>query len=72
MSLQDDAKIPPYSPDLSPCDFHIFGDLKKNVRAHRFASTETCYTGQRTGSVGSLQTFSRMRWIVLSYNGISV
>ena len=22
----------PYSPDLSPCDVHIFGDLKKDIR----------------------------------------
>ena len=23
---------PPYSSDLSPCDFHISGDLKKDIR----------------------------------------
>ena len=23
---------PPYNPDLSPCDFYIFGDLKKSIR----------------------------------------
>ena len=22
---------PPYSPDLSPCDFHVFGNLKKDI-----------------------------------------
>jgi histone-lysine N-methyltransferase SETMAR len=27
----------PYSPDLFPCDFHIFGDLKKDIRGHGFA-----------------------------------
>ena len=31
---------PPYSPDLSPCDFHIFGDLKKDIRGSRFHSDE--------------------------------
>ena len=31
---------PPYSPDLSPCDYHIFGDLKKNIRGRRFHSDE--------------------------------
>ena len=31
---------PPYSPDLSPCDFHTFGDLKKNIRGRRFHSDE--------------------------------
>ena len=29
---------PPYSQDLSPCDFHIFGDLKEGIRGRRFHS----------------------------------
>ena len=28
---------PPYSPDLSPCDFHIFGNLKKDIHGRRFS-----------------------------------
>ena len=31
---------PPYSPDLDPCDFHIFGDLKKDIRGRQFHSEE--------------------------------
>ena len=31
---------PPYSGHLSPCDFHIFGDLKKDIRGRRFHSDE--------------------------------
>ena len=31
---------PPYIPDLSPCDFHIFGDLKKDIRGRLFHSDE--------------------------------
>jgi histone-lysine N-methyltransferase SETMAR len=27
---------PPYSPDLSLCDFHIFGDLKRDIHGHQF------------------------------------
>ena len=27
---------PPYSPDLSPCDFYVFGDLKKDIRGRWF------------------------------------
>ena len=27
---------PSYSPDLSPCDFHTFGDLKKDISGCRF------------------------------------
>ncbi|GBM71713.1 Histone-lysine N-methyltransferase SETMAR [Araneus ventricosus] len=29
---------PPYSPDLSPCDFHIFGPLKRAFQGTRFHS----------------------------------
>jgi transposase len=31
---------PPYSPDFSSCDFHIIGDLKRDIRGHQFASDE--------------------------------
>ena len=31
---------PPYSPDLSPSDYHIFGPLKEALRGRRFASDE--------------------------------
>ena len=31
---------PPYSPDLSPCDFHSFGDLKKDIHGCQFHSDE--------------------------------
>lgn len=31
---------PPYSPDLSPCDFHIFGKLKKHLKGTRFVSDD--------------------------------
>ena len=31
---------PPYSSDLSPCDFHVFDDLKKDIRGYRFQSDE--------------------------------
>ena len=27
---------PPYNPDLSACDIHIFGDLKKDIPGRRF------------------------------------
>ena len=30
----------PYSPDVSPCNFHIFGDLKKDISGRRFHSDE--------------------------------
>jgi len=31
---------PPYSPDLSPCDFHVFGPLKKAWKGHRFTDND--------------------------------
>lgn len=31
---------PAYSPDLSPCDFHLFGPLKKFLKGQRFESDE--------------------------------
>ena len=33
-------KHPPYRPDLSPCDFQICGDLKKDIRSRRFHLAE--------------------------------
>ncbi|GFS66023.1 histone-lysine N-methyltransferase SETMAR [Trichonephila clavipes] len=31
---------PPYSPDMSPCDFHVFGPLKKHLKGKRFNSDD--------------------------------
>lgn len=31
---------PPYSPDLAPCDFWLFNQLKRPLRGHRFDSIE--------------------------------
>ena len=31
---------PPYSPDLAPSDFHLFGALKDNIRRKRFGTDE--------------------------------
>ncbi|EFN74649.1 Histone-lysine N-methyltransferase SETMAR, partial [Camponotus floridanus] len=31
---------PPYSPDLSPCDYHMFGPLKEELGGHRFDDDE--------------------------------
>ena len=25
---------PPYSPDIAPCDFYLFGDLKQKIKGH--------------------------------------
>jgi len=31
---------PPYSPDLSPCDYHMFGPLKEALGGQRFDNDE--------------------------------
>ncbi|UYV75291.1 hypothetical protein LAZ67_12003345 [Cordylochernes scorpioides] len=31
---------PPYSPDLAPCDFFLFGKLKKKLKGRKFQSIE--------------------------------
>ncbi|GFU50562.1 histone-lysine N-methyltransferase SETMAR [Trichonephila clavipes] len=31
---------PPYCPDMSPCDFHVFGPLKKHLKGKRFKSDD--------------------------------
>ena len=31
---------PPYSRDLSPCDFHMFGPLKESLGGERFANDQ--------------------------------
>jgi transposase len=34
------APYPPYSPDLSPCDFWVFGILKQKMKERVFQSEE--------------------------------
>jgi histone-lysine N-methyltransferase SETMAR len=31
---------PPYSPDISPCDYAVFGPLKRKLRGQRFATLQ--------------------------------
>jgi histone-lysine N-methyltransferase SETMAR len=38
---------PPYSPDLAPSDFHVFGPLKKHMCGKRFADDEEDETEAR-------------------------
>ena len=44
---------PPYSPDLTPSDYHLFPELKKQLKGRHFSSNaevvpaaETCLDGQ--------------------------
>lgn len=38
------SQTPPYSPDLLPCDYHIFSPLKKSLRDSRFANDNEAQT----------------------------
>ena len=40
---------PPYSPDLAPSDFHLFGPLKENLRGLYFSSVEKVKTLLESG-----------------------
>jgi hypothetical protein len=31
---------PPYSPDMTPCDFYLFPKMKVNLKGRRFDTTE--------------------------------
>lgn len=31
---------PPYSPDLAPCDYYLFGKLKKHLRGEKFETSD--------------------------------
>jgi len=36
-------KHPPYSPDLAPSDFHLFGPMKEHLRGQKFADDNECF-----------------------------
>ncbi|GFV26678.1 putative transposase [Trichonephila clavipes] len=38
------ALQPPYSPDLSPCDFFLFPKLKNHLKGHHFGTLENIQT----------------------------
>ncbi|GFV81363.1 protein GVQW3 [Trichonephila clavipes] len=38
------APQPPYSPDLSPCDFFLFPKLKNHLKGHHFGTLENIQT----------------------------
>ncbi|GFX20745.1 putative transposase [Trichonephila clavipes] len=38
------ALQPPYSPDLSPCDFSLFPKLKNHLKGHHFGTLENILT----------------------------
>ena len=49
---------PAYSPDLTPSDFFLFPNLKKDIRGLHFRSDEEVVTQLRCGSMERTLTFS--------------
>ena len=43
LTLTDGRLCPPYSPDLSPCDFHLFPAFKLPMRGKRYSSVEEAF-----------------------------
>ena len=38
---------PPYSPDLAPSDYHLFGFVKNQMRCHHYETNEALQTAVR-------------------------
>ena len=62
----------PSSPDLSPCDFYLFGDLKKDIRGRRFHSNEEVQKWLRLWIHQRPTSFTRLELIVSSPGGMNV
>ena len=56
---------PPYSPDLSPCDYATFDPLEKALRIKWFTRTTTSNSTCRTGSQCSPGKFTRQPFTAL-------
>jgi len=49
---------PPYSPDLAPSDFHLFGPMKDGLRGQHFPSNEASYEPRNRGPLPLVQIFT--------------
>ncbi|UYV73504.1 hypothetical protein LAZ67_10003846 [Cordylochernes scorpioides] len=43
----DEAGLPPYSPDLAPCDFFLFPKLKRPMKGRRYATLDEIKTASK-------------------------
>ena len=48
---------PPYSPDLTPCDFHLFGPLKESLRGRKFTLNNDVQSAMHEWLRGQPQDF---------------
>jgi histone-lysine N-methyltransferase SETMAR len=67
------APHPPYSPDLAPCDFFLFGYLKERLKGQRFKDRQTLefrvrqiFTDIRPEIWASVfeEWLERLRWVI--------
>ena len=63
---------PPHSPDFFPCDFHIFGDLKKDIRGRWFRSDEEVQEWVRLWINQRPTSFYKTGLMVSSPSGINL
>ena len=63
---------PLYSPELSPCDFHIFGDLKKDICGCLFHLDEEVQDWVRLWIHQRPTSFYKLELIILSLSGINI
>jgi transposase len=50
---------PPYSPDLAPSDYHLFGPLKDYLRSHHYETDEAVQEAVRSWLRGARTDFYR-------------
>ena len=62
----------PYSPDLSPCDFHFFGPLKEALGGQRFEDDESVEEFVRKWLVTQPRSFKKLpiRWDKCNSKGV--
>ena len=62
---------PPYSPDLSPCDYAIFGQLEKALKGKRFISDDDVKQYVRNWFTTQPRYFTRQTFTALCRSGTS-
>ena len=63
---------PAFSPDLTPSDFFLFPNLKKDIRGLHFRSDEEVVRQLRSGSMERTLTFSVLGWWHLNTVGLCI
>ncbi|GBM09702.1 hypothetical protein AVEN_186408-1 [Araneus ventricosus] len=53
---------PPYRPDLSHCDYHVFGQLKLALKRQNFTCTQAVHDAWKSGSILELPFYSWKVW----------